>query len=180
MRKRVFNILIILSLASTSVATFSYLPDYLTKKMNRQLAKIFGKELNVKEVSIADSLAIDHQIFEVYTADTVSGYSIITRALGCRIGGCDKPSKDTIAFEQFFFLTAFDKQKNIKKVRVLEYSSDHGYQIANKGWLKQFENGEKFAVGKNIDGISGATISVHSITKGVNSQKCIINSLTSD
>lgn len=142
--------------------------------MNRHLTKIFGKETNYKEVPIADSLAIDHQIFEVYTADTVSGYSIITRALGCKIGGCDKPSRDTIAFEQFFFLTAFDKQKNIKKVRVLEYTSDHGYQIANKGWLKQFEQEKSFTVGQNIDGISGATISVKSITKGVNDQIAIL------
>jgi len=163
--------------ATTSVATYSYLPDYLTKKMNRHLTKIFGKETSYIEKEIADSLAIDHQIFEVKTADTLSGYSIITRALGCRIGGCDKPSKDTIAFEQFFFLTAFDKHKKIKKVRVLEYTSDHGYQIANKGWLKQFEKAETFTVGQNIDGISGATISVKSITKNVNEQVSILKAL---
>ena len=174
MSKRLSSIFIILSIATTAVATYSYLPDYLTKKMNRHLTKIFGKEINYKEVSIADSLAMDHQIFEIYTADTISGYSIITRALGCKIGGCDKPSTDTISFEQFFFLTAFDKQKNIKKVRVLEYTSDHGYQIANKGWLKQFEKSKSFTVGENIDGISGATISVKSITKGVNDQMNII------
>ena len=125
---------------------------------------------------MTDSLAIDHQVFKIITADTLSGYSIVTRALGCKIGGCDKPSTDTISFEEFFFLTAFDKQKNIKKVRVLEYTSDHGYQIANKGWLKQFEHGNKFTVGENIDGISGATISGKSITKGVNEQTDILES----
>jgi hypothetical protein len=145
--------------------------------MNRHLTKIFGKEVKYIEISMTDSLAIDHHIFKVITGDTLSGYSIVTRALGCKIGGCDKPNKDTISFEQFFFLTAFDKQKNIKKVRVLEYTSDHGYQIANKGWLKQFEKAQIFTVGKNIDGISGATISVKSITKGVNEQIDILESL---
>jgi Na+-translocating ferredoxin:NAD+ oxidoreductase RnfG subunit len=57
---------------------------------------------------------------------------------------------------------------------VLEYTSDHGYQIANKGWLKQFEKGTSFSVGENIDAISGATISVKSITAGVNEQLRII------
>jgi len=115
--RRVLGIIIIISVATTAVATYSYLPEYLTKKMNRHLTKIFGKEINYKEITIADSLAIDHQIFELYSSDTVSGYSIISRALGCKLGGCDKPSSDTISFEQFFFLTAFDKKKNIKKVQ---------------------------------------------------------------
>ena len=164
----------VLSIATSAVAAYSYLPDYLTKKMDRHVSKIFGNEIKYKEISLADSLAIDHQLFTIYTSDTVCGYSMITRALGCKIGGCDKPSKDTISFEEFFFLTAFDKQQNIKKVRVLEYTSDHGYQIANKGWLKQFEKGKSFTVGENIDGISGATISVKSITNGVNNQLEII------
>jgi hypothetical protein len=174
-KKRFPTILIALGVTFSAMATYSYLPNYLTKKMTRHLAKIYGKETNTKEVTIADSLAIDHQIFEVYNQDTISGYSMISRALGCKIGGCDKPSKDTIAFEEFFFLTAFDKRKNIKKVRVLEYTSDHGYQIANKGWLKQFEKSDKFIVGENIDAISGATISVNSITNGVNEQVKIIS-----
>ena len=174
MKKRYSSIALLILVATSTVATYSYLPDYLTKKMSRQLTKIFGKEMKYQEVAIGDSLAINHQIFEVKTNDTLSGYSMITRALGCQTGGCDKPNKDTISFEEFFFLTAFDKQKNIKKVRVLEYTSDHGYQIANKGWLKQFERDSTFEVGRNIDGISGATISVKSITKAVNEQISIL------
>lgn len=144
--------------------------------MQKHVGKIFKTELACNEIEIADSLAINHQIFKLKQQDSIVGYSIISRALGCQIGGCDKPSTDSIAFEQFYFMTAFDADKNIKKVRVLEYTSDHGYQIANKGWLKQFENGENFEVGKNIDAISGATISVNSITKEVNNQILILKS----
>ena len=138
--------------------------------MQKHLGKIFGTTVQITEVELADSIAINHQIFKLKANDSLVGYSIISRALGCQIGGCDKPSNDSIAFEQFYFMTAFDAHKNIKKVRVLEYTSDHGYQIANKGWLKQFEKNQNFEVGKNIDGISGATISVKSITKEVNHQ----------
>ena len=158
----------------TLAASYSYLPSYLSHKMSRQLNKLFDQEVLIRELSMNDTLALNHHLYEVYNADTLAGYSIITRALGCKIGGCDKPSKDSISFEQFYFFTAFDKDKNIKKVRVLEYTSDHGYQIANKGWLKQFEKGTSFSVGENIDAISGATISVKSITAGVNEQLRII------
>lgn len=173
MRLRYLSISI-LFVVGTTLATYSYLPDYLTQKMSRQLNKVFGKNTMYKEVPVADSLAMNHQVFEIIDSDSVAGYSIITRALGCQIGGCDKPSKDSIAFEQFYFVTAFDRNKNIRKVSVLEYTADHGYQIANKGWLKQFEKGKTFAVGENIDAISGATISVKSITKSVNEQVKIV------
>ena len=158
----------------TLAASYSYLPSYLSHKMSKQLNKLFDQEVLVRELSMNDTLALNHQLYEVYSADTLAGYSMITRALGCKIGGCDKPSEDSISFEQFYFFTAFDKDKNIKKVRVLEYTSDHGYQIANKGWLKQFEKGRSFSVGENIDAISGATISVKSITAGFNEQLRII------
>jgi hypothetical protein len=174
MIKRFSSIIILLALGTSALAIYSYLPEYLTKKMTRHLTKIYGKEVHYKEATLNDTLAIDHQLFKIFNADTLSGYSIITRALGCKIGGCDKPSTDTLNFEQFFFFTAFDKQKKIKKVRILEYTSDHGYQIANKGWLKQFEEGHHFTLGENIDGISGATISVKSITQSVNDQIKII------
>ncbi|MDB4107583.1 FMN-binding protein [Bacteroidia bacterium] len=164
-------------MTSTAIATHSYLPDYLTKKMERQLLKLFGKEMTYQEVSTSDSIAINHQLFRLTNTDTITGYSIITRALGCKIGGCDKPSTDSLSFEQFYFFTAFDAQKNIKKVRVLEYTSDHGYQIANKGWLRQFEGGSLFFLNENIDGLSGATISVKSIIDGVNKQNDIVRSL---
>ncbi len=149
---------------------YSYLPDYLSKKMHRHLTKVFSKDVAVEEIPIIDTATINHQLFRITKSDSLVGYSMISRANGCKIGGCDKPSSDSLSFEQFFFMTAFDTNRKIKKVRVLEYTANHGYQIANKGWLKQFEKGESFEVGKNIDGISGATISVKSITQGVNNQ----------
>jgi len=177
MIKRSAIIISLLLIAIGSLATYSFLPDYLTKKMSRHLSKVFGKQVVYEEMEISDTLCIDHQLFRVSSDDTLSGYSLISKALGCKLGGCDKPRTDTIAFEEFYFMTAFDKSRKIKKVRVLEYTSEHGYQIANKGWLRQFEKDTFFTVGENIDGISGATISVKSITKGVNDQTKLLESV---
>lgn len=165
--------------AFASAFTYSFLPDYLANKMSRQLSKTFGKRSVFVEQKLTDTLNINHSLFEISQGDTIAGYAIISRALGCQIGGCETPTVSQQSFEQFYFVTAFDKKKNIKCVRVLEYTSDHGYQIANKGWLKQFEKGNHFQVGTNVDGISGATISVNSITEGVNKQLQIVNSLNS-
>ena len=158
-------------------AGFSYFPQHVCKKMEKAVKKTFGKDAVYYSIEAADSLKINHEIYKVLNQDTISGYVMVTRALGCQMGGCDKPTLDSVAFEQFFFMTAFNREKKIKQVRVLEYTSNHGYEIASKSWLKQFINKEKFEVGKNVDGISGATISVKSITKNVNSQQSIIQSI---
>jgi uncharacterized protein with FMN-binding domain len=105
------------------------------------------------------------------------GYAIASRALGCKIGGCSTDNKEGSSFEEFFYMTVFNTNCQIEKVKVIEYTSDHGYQIANRGWLKQFIHKENFTVGENIDAISGATISVNSIVNGINTQKDIIRKL---
>lgn len=68
------------------------------------------------------------------------------------------------------FLTIFDINGNIITVEVLKYREPYGGQVTEKGWLKQFSNknsGNNFDVGKDISTISGATISVNSVTKGI-------------
>jgi len=55
-------------------------------------------------------------------------------------------------------------------VHVFNYRATHGYEICSRGWLKQFSgyNGSgQLVVGKTVDGISGATKSVHAITSDV-------------
>ena len=68
------------------------------------------------------------------------------------------------------FLVLFDKQAQIITSKVLHYREPYGGGVQNPKWLKQF-NGKKqkqeFEVGPQIQGISGATISVYSISKGI-------------
>ena len=59
----------------------------------------------------------------------------------------------------------------IKKVNVLVYREDYGGEIGSNRWLKQFVGKARtteLVVGKNIAAISGATISVYSMTNAVN------------
>ena len=58
----------------------------------------------------------------------------------------------------------------IIKTEIIKYREPYGGEISGKNWLKQFEkksSNSKFRVGYEIDGISGATMSVHSISKGI-------------
>jgi len=69
--------------------------------------------------------------------------------------------------DYFDFLVIFNSNLVIKKVKILVYREDRGGEISSKRWLKQFvgksvDNSLRY--GKDIAGISGATISAKSIT----------------
>ncbi|MFC2118547.1 FMN-binding protein [Bacteroidota bacterium] len=74
-------------------------------------------------------------------------------------------------YNLFDFLVIFDKESIIKKIKILNYRSPHGGEISSRGFIKQFENkpeNENFSYGKEINGISGATISGKAITNEIN------------
>ena len=73
-------------------------------------------------------------------------------------------------FHHFTFVVFFDLKFKILLVRVLDYTEEHGVEITQKKWLQQFVGrvpGENLVFNKNIDGISGATISGNSITESI-------------
>jgi len=68
------------------------------------------------------------------------------------------------------FALALDEQGNVKGVEVLEYREAYGGQIRDPQWRKQFvgkKPGERLRLGKDIQNVSGATLSCRHITDGV-------------
>jgi hypothetical protein len=73
------------------------------------------------------------------------------------------PSK----FHKFEYYIIFSTKGEILKVEVLNYNENYGVEICNKRWLKQFQQidiSSFFTFNNSIDGISGATLSVQSIS----------------
>lgn len=68
------------------------------------------------------------------------------------------------------YLVVYSVDLTIIYVQVLRYREQIGGAIQNQRWLKQFEGSNpasSFERGKDIDGITGATISVNSLTSGI-------------
>jgi Na+-translocating ferredoxin:NAD+ oxidoreductase RnfG subunit len=68
------------------------------------------------------------------------------------------------------FLVILNNEGNILASEVIKYREAYGSEVGNKNWLVQFthfSDTTDFKVEKNIDGISGATISVNSLSKGI-------------
>lgn len=68
------------------------------------------------------------------------------------------------------FLVIFDNNLNIMNSSIIKYREPYGGAVKNEEWNSQFKgkNAESgFDVGDEINGISGATISVNSVSKGI-------------
>ncbi len=68
------------------------------------------------------------------------------------------------------FALALDEKGSVKAVEVLEYREAYGAQIREPEWRRQFagkQTGDKVQLGKDIQNISGATLSCRHVTDGV-------------
>lgn len=149
----------------------------------RSLRKDIEKTWDVKQFTIStivvpdslyDNILLEKGKFSVITNDqSLLGYAYVGRIYSCRQGGCDDGASAEIAndtYEYFDYYILFDHNREVRKVKVYNYQATHGQEVSGRGWLRQFVgyHGEKpLAYGKNIDSISGATISANAITYNV-------------
>jgi hypothetical protein len=151
--------------------------DSKDKNLQKELLKVSGtNSVTWTEITIPDSLAFYGPIHGKYLTFTEPNdqkkYVYIGRVNSCRQGGCSNPAEtmNVETPEYFDYLIVFDSNISVAQVKVYNYQATHGQEITNKSWLKQFQgyNGSRsLTVGKSIDAISGATVSVFGITTDI-------------
>jgi len=78
------------------------------------------------------------------------------------------------------FVVFFDSNGRVLKSHIVKYREPIGGEVANHHWLKQFYGKSwesDYQVGTDIDGISGATISVNAVTRGIHRSTFIVDYL---
>jgi hypothetical protein len=68
------------------------------------------------------------------------------------------------------YAVALTADGRVRRVEVLEYRESYGGEVAERGWLAQFEGKtlrDQLEVDRDIRNISGATLSSHHVTEGV-------------
>jgi len=158
------NLIIILFIGFISSAF--YIPEKIEKKAAKEINKFYEIENFSKEfISISNkvnSITLsefgNENLFKITSNKKLLGYGYIGNA----------PSKTA----DFDYLVLFDSDFIITKSKVLVYREEYGGEIGSKRWLKQFIgksiNSSELVYGKTIVPISGATISVRSMTIAIN------------
>jgi len=151
----------VLSSAFTSLNLSNNQSKYILKQIKKEISSVFSLEMfeiEEKSIEIPSSLFFRESTFyKILSSNKNIGYAIVAKA----------PSKTDV----FDYLILTDENFEIKKARVLIYREDYGGEIASKRWLYQFVKHSKddsYVYGDNISAISGATISVHSLTSSIN------------
>ncbi len=145
--------------------------DYQHTKISKFIKKTYNIDAyRLKEIQINNQL--HGKLFILITKTDSSSIVYIGRVNSCRANGCSTDNNSTNgSYEYFDYIIAFNKDMQIINIKVYNYQATHGQEITAKSWLKQFrykENQAVFRINKNIDAISGATISVYAITDDVN------------
>lgn len=151
------------------ILSFSFLTDGLPKNIQKKVEneimdtfeiETFHLNSKVIETQVANTLPSKFgtdNFFTINNSETQLGYAYISKA----------PSKT----DQFDYLILLDNNLTIVKAKVLMYREEYGGEIGSKRWLKQFigkTQNDDLKYGENIIAISGATISVRSMTSAVN------------
>ncbi len=120
-------------------------------KVAASIARVFGPGTRL------DTLRVDSAaVLRVSRADSLLGFAQVGNVLG----------KD----QPITFLVAIDPADRLKDVDILAYREPYGGEVAYEPWRRQFRGktaADSLRVGREIRSISGATISVHAVTRGV-------------
>jgi len=77
----------------------------------------------------------------------------------------------------------FDENLQVYDSEIVKYRESYGGEVKSKSWLNQFiqyNSDSNYKVGDAIDGITGATISVKSVTKGIKKLAILISQIIND
>jgi hypothetical protein len=156
-------------------------PDFNPRSLHNSLKKITGDENYHKEelaMQNPDSYgSMNGKFFRVICGSGNVFFVYLGRVNSCRASGCsiNAPLGE---FEFFDYYTIYDSNYKVNQVRVYNYEASHGQEITARGWLKQFigyQEGNFLEVGKNVDAISGATISVNGIVNDVKEKTVLLH-----
>ena len=107
----------------------------------------------------------------IYTWEIVKNDSLIGVAYLDNVKGKSQP---------ITFVVFFDPEGQVLNSHIVKYREPIGGEVSSKNWLRQFLGKTKessFKIGKEIDGISGATISVNAVTRGIHRGTIVIDYL---
>ena len=120
-------------------------------KVAASVKRIFGAGATATAVAVVADTA-----YRIARGDALLGFAVVRE-----VKGKDQP---------ITFLVATDTADRLRDIDILVYREPYGGEVAYEAWRRQFRGksaDDQLQVGRDIRSISGATISVHSVTTGV-------------
>jgi len=163
-----FVIAVIYSLILSSAII---IPQEIKEKTETIIRESFGKDVNFKfwkyTLPPNTKRKIENTVKQKFFKDWLYVYKISVKDSAMAFGFLDNVIGKSMPITFFVLL---DVEGNIISTNIIKYREPYGGAVSNDNWNEQFtgkNSGSDFTVGKSVNGISGATISVNSVTKGI-------------
>ena len=145
----------------TEVVIKEFLPNHIS--ISHKIHKISKESKNSQNIVKQKFFRNELNVWKIQMSDSTYNYAILDNVKGKSM--------------PITFLTIFNSNKQLTNISIIKYREAYGGEVGSKSWLKQFINysdTSNYKVGNGISGISGATISVHSVSKGIHKLSLII------
>ena len=148
----------------TEIIIKEFLPNHIS--INHKIHKISKESKKSQNIVKQKFFRDELNIWKIQINDSTYNYAILDNVKGKSM--------------PITFLTIFNENEELINTAIIKYREAYGGEVKSKSWLNQFINysdTSDYKIGNGISGISGATISVHSVSKGIHKLSLIIRDI---
>ena len=148
----------------TEATIKEFLPNHIS--INHKIHKISKESKKIQNIVKQKFFRNDLNVWKIQMSDSTYNYAILDNVKGKSM--------------PITFLTIFNSNKQLTNTSIIKYREAYGGEVGSRSWLNQFINysdTSNYKIGNGISGISGATISVHSVSKGIHKLSLIIGDI---
>ncbi len=146
-------------------------PQSIKEKTNEIINSEFGSDVTIAAskfiISPKIKKEVERKAKQRFYSDAVYIFKIMKSDTTVSIGILDNVYGKSMPIT---FFVLFDRVGNIISTNVVKYREPYGGGVKIKSWNDQFKgknSKSNYKIGDEIESISGATISVRSLTKGI-------------
>ncbi len=149
------------------------------RKIHRAIKKILKLD-SVEIMQFDDTVQpLTGSFYYLKSKNVLQAYLYVGRVNSCRSGGCAINQNDiNLSYEFFDYFIITDTIASIKTVQIFNYQATQGHEVMSIGWLRQFvgyKGSQELRYGKEIEAISGATVSAKALNVDLQSVIKLLN-----
>ena len=170
--KNIYYLTILLSLSLASKITDScnnrisdLFPDLISNNHSVYKIEKIAKK-NIQNIVKQKFFRNEVNLWQILDQDSLKYFAILDNVIGKTM--------------PISFLAIYNHKGEVYDISIIKYREPYGGEIRSKSWLQQFKaytDNSNYKIGDNIDGISGATLSVNSVSKGMHKLSHLIHEI---
>lgn len=159
-------------------------PQDIKERAEEVITNCFSEEVGIEleryDIDKKLKNKIEHSIKQRFFSDHIFLFRIFSKEKLKAVGMLDNVYGKS---QPITFMVIFDSTGSIISTNIIKYREPYGGGVANENWNNQFKgknSNSSFEIGEEVNSISGATISVNSVTLGIKKLAILFDEIKKD